>query len=92
MQSLTAPQKSRAPLVGDAFRALLRRTAKRVEGGTRSPATLAMQEQHVRYLSERIGPKTPLADLTTRRIAHVLDVESRGRRRVLSGSTLRKRA
>jgi integrase len=92
MQSITAPQKSRAPLVGDAFRALLRRTERRVAGGTRSPSTLAMQREHVRYLIEHIGSKTPLADMTTRRIASVLEAEGRGRRRQLSGSTLRKRA
>ena len=78
--------------MGGAFRALLERTARRVAGGTRSPATLAMQKQHARYLIERVGRATPIADLTSRRIARLLEEEGRGRRWQLSGSTLRKRA
>ena len=94
MQSVPLAAKSRAKSVGAAFRALLRRTARRVEGGTRSPATLAMQRQHVEYLLERIGRTTPVAKLTPGRIARLLEQEAQGRRqgRRLSGSTLRKRA
>lgn len=92
MHSLPAAAESRAKDVGGAFRALLRRTARRVEGGTRSPATLAMQKEHVRYLLERVERTTPLALLTPRRIARLLEAEGRGRVRRLSGGTLRKRA
>lgn len=92
MGSLPQPAKGRAKDVGGAFRALLQRTARRVEGGTRSPATLAMQREHVRYLLERIGRTTPVAKLTPSRIAQLLEQEGQGRRRPLSGGTLRKRA
>lgn len=92
MDSLPAASKGRAKDVGGAFRALLQRTARRVAGGTRSPATLAMQKQHARYLIERVGRATPLTSLTSRRIARLLEEEGRGRRWQLSGSTLRKRA
>lgn len=93
MNSLSAPAKNRAKTARDAFRLLLQRTEKRVAGGTRSPATLAMQEQHARYLLERIGAGTPVNDLTPRRIARLLETEAKGRRRrPLSGNTLRKRA
>jgi len=51
-----------------------------------------MQKQHARYLIERAGRTTPIADLTSRRIAQLLEEEGRGRRWRLSGSTLRKRA
>lgn len=76
----------------DAFRLLLQRTEHRVAAGVRSPATLAMQRQHVRYLLERVPAGTPLESLTPRRIARVLELEGRGRRRQLSGGTLRARA
>ncbi len=93
MGSLPAADKRRAIDVGGAFRALLQRTARRVAGGTRSPATLEMQREHVRYLLERIDRTTPVARLTPRRIARVLEQESAGRKgRALSGCTLRKRA
>ena len=93
MGSLPKPAERRAVHVGDAFRALLRLTARRVEAGTRSPATLAMQREHVRYLTERIGRTTPVASLTQQRIARLLEQERAGRKgRALSGSTLRKRA
>lgn len=94
MSSLPAPARGRAFHVGDAFRLLLRRTERRVEGGTRSPATLEMQRQHVRYLLERIGGETPIARLTPARIARLLEAERQGRRpgKPLSGGTLRKRA
>lgn len=92
MGSVPQPAKSGAKDVGGAFRALLQRTARRVEGGTRSPATLAMQRQHARYFLERIGRATPVAALTPHRIAQLLEQERAGRRRLLSGNTLRKRA
>jgi integrase len=92
MKSLLAGAKTRAKTARDAFGLLLRRTARRVAGGTRSPATLAMQREHARYLLERIGAETPVARLTPRRIAQLLEEEGAGRRRPLSGNTLRKRA
>ncbi len=92
MKSLSAPAEKRAKTARDAFGLLLQRTARRVEGGTRSPATLAMQRQHARYLLERIGAHTPVDQLTPRRIAKLLEKEQAGRRWKLSGNTLRKRA
>jgi integrase len=92
MNSLSAPAEKRAKTARDAFGALLRRTARRVAGGTRSPATLSMQREHARYLLERIGDETPVDQLTPRRIAKLLEQEGKGRRRPLSGNTLRKRA
>ena len=93
MNSLPATAKTRAKTARDAFGLLLRRTARRVAGGTRSPATLAMQREHARYLLERIGAHTPVDQLTPRRIERLLEQERRGRLgRELSGGTLRKRA
>jgi len=91
---ITLPGPRRRPKVmGAAFAALLERTARRVAAGTRSPATLDMQREHVRYLLERIPASTPLERVTSARIARALSAESRGRRRrPLSGGTLRKRA
>jgi integrase len=84
---------SRVERVGDAFDALLNRTALRVAGGTRSAATLAMQREHVRYLLEQLGADMPIAELTPDRIAAALLAEAGGRRgRAVSGGTLRKRA
>ena len=51
-----------------------------------------MQRQHVEYLLERLPGRTPLAQVDARRIARVLELEAGGRRRRLSGGTLRKRA
>lgn len=69
-----------------------------MEAGVRSHGTLAMQRQHARYLLERTGA-IPLARLTDRKVARVLETEARGRRRLadgtvraLSGGTVRKRA
>jgi len=92
MNSLQPTAKTRAKTARDAFRLLLQRTERRVEGGTRSPATLAMQRQHARYLLERIGPRTLVDQLTPRRIARLLEQEGKGRRWPLSAGTLRKRA
>lgn len=94
MGSLSEPARGRVKDVGGAFRALLERTARRVEGGTRSAATLAMQRQHVEFLLERIPATTPVVKLTPARIARLLEEEGQGRRkgRKLSGSSLRKRA
>jgi integrase len=92
-ETILAPPRGRAKVVRHAFELLLQRTQRRVKAGTRSPATLAMQRQHVRYLLERVSPRTPLERLTPARIAQVLQLEERGRRgRQLSGGTLRKRA
>lgn len=92
MEILTPLAKGRAKTARDAFRLLLHRTAQRVAAGVRSPKTLEMQQQHVTYLLERIPPRTRLEHLTSRRIHRVLEAEARGRRRRLSGGTLRKRA
>ena len=93
MNSLTADARNRSKTAAEAFGLLLRRTARRVAGGTRSPATLAMQREHARYLLERIGARTPIDELTPRRIAKLLEQERGGRLgRELSGGTLRKRA
>jgi len=92
MNSLPATAKNRAKTARDAFRLLLQRTERRVQGGTRSPATLAMQRQHARYLLERIGGRTPVDQLTPRRIARLLEQEGKGRRWPLKAGTLRKRA
>lgn len=92
MGSVPQPAKGRAKDVGSAFRALLRRTERRVEGGTRSPATLAMQRQHARYFLERVNCDTPVSRFTPQRIEQLLEQERAGRRRRLSGNTLRKRA
>jgi len=51
-----------------------------------------MQQQHVEYLLERLPGRTPLDQVDARRIARVLELEAGGRRRRLSGGTLRKRA
>jgi len=51
-----------------------------------------MQRQHVEYLLERLPGRTPLDRVDARRVARVLELEGRGRRRELSGGTLRKRA
>lgn len=79
-------------MVRDAFRLLLQQTARRVRAGVRSSATLRMQRQHVAYLLERLPGGTPLKRVDARRIARVLELEAGGRRRRLSGGTLRKRA
>ncbi len=93
MAIVTEVAKNRPKTAGEAFDLLLQRTARRVAGGTRSPATLAMQREHVRYLLERLPAETPLADVTTDRILEVLELEAVGRGgRELSGGTLRKRA
>jgi len=63
-----------------------------VKAGVRSPATLAMQRKHVKYLLERLPARTPLEQLTPRRLARVLELEGEGRKRRLSACTLRKRA
>jgi integrase len=84
--------RGRAKVVRDAFRLLLANTERRVRAGVRSPATLSMQRQHVAYLLERLPGRTPLAQVDARRIAQVLELEAGGRRRRLSGGTLRKRA
>jgi integrase len=85
--------------IADALQLLLSETRRRVEAGTRSRGTLAMHEQHARYLLERIGPETPVRRLTERMVEAVLEDEARGRRkrsdgsvRALSGGTMRKRA
>jgi integrase len=93
MTSLPLAAKTRAKHVGDAFRLLLERTARRVAGGTRSGGTLSMQRKHVGYFLERLPSRTPVGSLTPARIARLLEQERAGRRgRVLSGGTLRKRA
>lgn len=78
--------------------ALLADTARRVRAGVRSPATLAMQAQHVRYWLERLPRALPLVKLTAARLEKVVDLEAAGRRvrrdgetRPLSGGTVRKR-
>jgi integrase len=89
------PARPRIPAatVGDAFDALLARTARRVAGGTRSAATLSMQREQVRYLLERIPAETPIGDVTADRIFEALELEAAGRGgKELSGGTLRKRA
>lgn len=92
MGSVAPARRGSAKTLRDAFRLLLSRTAVRVRAGVRSPATLHMQRQHVRYLLERLPPRTLLEALTPGRIARALDLEASGRRRRLSGGTLRKRA
>jgi integrase len=93
MEILTPNPKTPAKTVGDAFAALLQRTARRIAGGTRAAGTLAMQEQHVAYLLERLPAATPLTEVTDQRIAELLELEGAGRTgKPLSGSTLRKRA
>jgi len=87
-----AGRRRRTKSVRDAFRLLLERTAHRVRAGVRSPATLRMQRQHVKYLLQRLPGRTPLDQVDARRIARVLELEAGGRRRRLSGGTLRKRA
>jgi integrase len=82
----------RAKTIRAAFRLLLQHTTVRVLAGVRSPATLRMQRQHVEYLLERLPGRTPLHQVDARRIARVLEAEAGGRRRRLSGGTLRKRA
>jgi integrase len=88
---LSAP-RARAKTAHEAFAQLLERTACRVAAGVRSPATLRMQLEHATYLLERIGPQTAVADLSAARLAAALELEAQGRRRPLSGGTLRKRA
>jgi len=93
MEILTPNPKTPAKTVGDAFAALLQRTARRIAGGTRSAGTLAMQEQQVAYLLERLPASTPLDEVTDDRVAELLELEAAGRKgKPLSGSTLRKRA
>lgn len=89
---IVTPPRGSAKTARDAFALLLDRTERRVRAGVRSPATLGMQRQHVVYLLERLGPGTAIASLTPRRLADALELEARGRRRPLSGGTLRKRA
>lgn len=84
--------RGKPKVMGEALAMLLERTAQRVQAGTRSLGTLEMQRQHARYLLERIPAETPLAEVTPARIARALADEARGRRRPLSGGTLRKRA
>jgi integrase len=92
MLTLHVRPKSRAKTARDAFRLLLERTEARVSAGVRSPATLQMQREHVRYLLERLPASMPLERLTPRRIVRLLQHEARGRRRPLSANSLRKRA
>ncbi len=93
MEILTPTAKNPVKTVGDAFAALLQRTARRIAGGTRSAGTLAMQEQHVAYFLQRLPAATALAEVTDARIAELLNLEAAGRKgKPLSGATLRKRA
>jgi integrase len=90
--TILPPRPRRPKVVRDAFRLLLHRTKQRVAAGERSPATLNMQQRHVKYLLKRLPGSTPLERVTTARIASVLAREARGRRRPLCNNTLRKRA
>ncbi|MBV9837877.1 MAG: tyrosine-type recombinase/integrase [Solirubrobacterales bacterium] len=70
----------------------LERTARLVALGHRSPATLAIQREHVRYLLERLEPHLPLDHLTTGLLEAFCDAEVQGRRgRPLRGTSLPKR-
>jgi integrase len=100
MTSLPATIKENhpPPTLSDAFSLLIAHTKTRVTAGVRSPATLAMQLQHVRYFSERLGPAFPLEELTAPVLEELASTEGMGRRvradgqtRPLSGGTVRKR-
>jgi integrase len=86
------------PRIDDALNVLLVRTARRAAAGVLSPRTLAMQQEHVRYLLERLPPGLPIGDITAELLEQLVAAEEKGRRvradgqtRVLSGGTVRKR-
>lgn len=57
------------PTLGRALVLLMEHTKQRVRAGVRSPATLTMQESHVRWFLEQLGADLPLAELTSPRIS-----------------------
>jgi integrase len=76
----------RATTLGEALNALLAETASRVQGGVRSPATLGMQRQHVRYLLERVPAGLPVVEIDEETIDELATAEGGGRRKRVDGS------
>lgn len=89
---------ARAAELGDAIDAHLEKLRARVGAGMRSAATVGMVEQHARFIVERLGRRTPLANITGPVIEGWIIAEASGRRAdrdgdavPISASTLRKR-
>ncbi len=98
MIKLRRPKANRQPGIADALHELLVRTTRRVAAGVLSPATLAMQEEHARYLLERLPRALAVGRLTAELLEQLVAAEEKGRRvradgqtRALSGGTIRKR-
>lgn len=65
---------------------MLAETAARVLGRVRSPATLAMQRQHVRYILERVPAALPVVEVDEETIDELATLEGGGRRKRTDGS------
>lgn len=98
MNNVRRPKPNRQPGIADALHELLARTARRVAAGVLSPATLAMQEEHLRYLLERLPRALPVGRISAELLEQLVAAEEKGRRvradgqtRALSGGTIRKR-
>lgn len=98
MIKLRRPKANRQPGIADALHELLVRTTRRVAAGVLSPATLAMQQEHARYLLEHLPRALRVDRITAELLEQLVAVEEKGRRvradgqtRALSGGTVRKR-
>jgi len=98
MIKLRRPKANRQPGIADALHELLVRTTRRVAAGVLSPATLAMQQEHARYLLEHLPRALRVERITAELLEQLVAAEEKGRRvradgqtRALSGGTIRKR-
>lgn len=81
-----------APTVGDALAAFETRFRDLVAAGVRSEATLGMHREHIRFLTDHLDVRAPLASVGAEVLESLARVEAQGRRgRRISGGTLRKR-
>jgi len=86
------------PRIDDALNVLLVRTARRVAAGVLAERTLEMQQEHVRYLLERIPSTLAIGRIDAELLEQFVAAEEKGRRvradgttHALSGGTVRKR-
>jgi integrase len=82
------PQPNQPVTIADALAGLLEQTGQRVRDQVRSPATLSMQEAHVRFWLKRIGPKLAIADLDEPELELLVNGPRTGR---AGPATMRKR-
>jgi len=98
MNEPTPPITDDVPRVEHAFALLVERMRDLIAAGVRSEATLCMHREHIRFLSEHLDVRTPLAAVDAKVLESLAHVEAQGRResrsgerRRISGGTLRKR-